>query len=62
MSFQIGEAVRYIPGYRGYHAATVVGIEGATGEYIIEFTSGKRVTAWEDELETDDLNNFGGYR
>lgn len=52
MKYAIGQSVRYIPGYRGYFAATIVNYDyGAATSYIIEFTSGLRLSAWEDELE-----------
>lgn len=55
MNFQISDAVRYIPGFLGYHAATIIDIEKGTGKYIVELTSGKQITAWEDELELESL-------
>ncbi|EQN50854.1 hypothetical protein HMPREF0326_05717 [Desulfovibrio sp. 3_1_syn3] len=52
MKYAIGQSVRYIPGYRGYFAATVVDYDyGAASRYIIEFSSGLQLSAWEDELE-----------
>lgn len=52
MKYDIGQQVRYILGYRGYFAATVVDYDyGAATSYIIEFSSGLQVSAWEDELE-----------
>lgn len=52
MKYEIGHDVRYIPGYHGYFAATVVDYDyGAATSYIIEFSSGLRLSAWEDELE-----------
>lgn len=52
MKYAIGQSVRYIPGYRCYFAATVVDYDyGAASRYIIEFSSGLQLSAWEDELE-----------
>lgn len=52
MKFTIGQSVRYIPGYRGYFAATVVDYDyGAATRYIIEFSSGLQISVYEDELE-----------
>ena len=52
MKYAIGQSVRYIPGYRGYFAATVMDYDyGAASRYIIEFSSGLQLSAWEDELE-----------
>lgn len=52
MKYAIGQSVHYIPGYRGYFAATVVDYDyGAASRYIIEFSSGLQLSAWEDELE-----------
>lgn len=52
MKFTIGQSVRYVPGYRGYYAATVVDYEyGTAFRYIIEFSSGLQISAHEDELE-----------
>lgn len=52
MKYDIGQSVRYIPGFRGYYAATVVDYDyGAASRYIIEFSSGLRISAYEDELE-----------
>lgn len=52
MKYDIGQSVRYIPGYRGYFAATVVDYDyGAATSYIIEFSSGLQISVWEDELE-----------
>lgn len=53
MDFQIGDSVVYKPGYMGYHMAVIVGYNNAymTGSYEIEFSSGKRISVWEDELE-----------
>lgn len=52
MKYDIGQDVRYIPGYRGYHAATVVDYEhGPAVRYVIEFTSGRQISVYEDELE-----------
>ena len=52
MKYAIGQQVHYIPGYRGYFAATVVDYDyGASTSYIIEFSSGLQISTWEDELE-----------
>lgn len=52
MKYAIGQSVHYIPGYHGYFAATVVDYDyGAATSYIIEFSSGLQLSAWEDELE-----------
>lgn len=52
MKYAIGQRVRYVPGYRGYFAATVVDYDyGAGTSYIIEFSSGLQISVWEDELE-----------
>ena len=52
MKYAIGQQVRFIPGYRGYFAATVADYDyGAASRYIIEFSSGLQLSAWEDELE-----------
>ena len=50
MKYDIGQSVRYIPGYRGYFAATVVDYDYSMS-YIIEFSSGLQISVWEDELE-----------
>ncbi len=52
MKHAIGDSVYYIPGYVGYHSATIVDY-GCTHseEYIIAFTSGKEIGAREDDLE-----------
>jgi hypothetical protein len=47
--FSIGDQVRYIPGFKGYFAAEVVGFDGL--RLVIEFSSGMQITCWEDELE-----------
>lgn len=52
--WQIGDRVRYIPGYKGYFAAEVVGFDCLPllgTRVVIEFSSGKRVDCWPDELE-----------
>ncbi|WP_303172675.1 adhesin [uncultured Desulfovibrio sp.] len=52
MKYAIGQQVRYVPGWRGYFSATVLDYDyGAASHYIIEFSSGLRLSAWEDELE-----------
>jgi hypothetical protein len=48
MDYEIGDAVIYTPGYMGYYAATIVGFYGF--EVIIEFSSGKQASVWENEL------------
>ena len=47
--YQIGDEVRYIPGYKGYFAADVVDFDGV--RIIIEFSSGKQISCWPDGLE-----------
>lgn len=54
MSFQIGEAVRYIPGYRGWHDATVIGYDAVCCQYIIELSNGKELCVYGDELEWEE--------
>ena len=52
MKFNIGVTVYYVTGYRGYHAATVVNYEyGPAVRYIIELSSGRQISVYEDELE-----------
>lgn len=52
MEFKKGDQVNYIHGYKGYHAAEVVGRNGL--QYIIRFYgSGLEISVWEDELEED---------
>ena len=46
---QIGDRVRYIPGFKGWFAAEVVEFDGT--RIIIEFSSGKQISCWADELE-----------
>lgn len=48
--YAIGDSVRYIPGYRGYFNAIIVAADPSTS-WIIEFSSGLQISAWEDELE-----------
>jgi hypothetical protein len=45
----VGERVRYTPGYKGYFMAEVVGFDGK--QIVIEFSSGKQISCWADELE-----------
>jgi hypothetical protein len=47
--YAVGDKVRYIPSYKGYYAAEVVGFDGT--RIIIEFSSGKQISCWADELE-----------
>ena len=49
MSFDIGDRVRYVSGYKGYFAAEIVAYDGA--RLVIEFSSGKQISCWADELE-----------
>lgn len=52
MKYSIGQSVRYIPGYRGYFAATVVEYAyGTAFRYVIEFSSGLQISAHEDDME-----------
>lgn len=52
MKFNIGDTVYYVTGYRGYHAATVVGYEyGPAVRYTVELSSGLQLSVYEDELE-----------
>lgn len=52
MKYDIGQSVNLVEGYRGYHAATVVDYEyGHVFRYIIEFSSGRQISVYEDELE-----------
>jgi hypothetical protein len=48
MDYEVGDAVIYTPGYMGYHSATIVGFDGY--KVIIEFSSGKQISAWENDL------------
>jgi hypothetical protein len=48
-NYTIGDRVRYLPGYKGYFAAEIVGYDGT--RLIIEFSSGKQISCWADELE-----------
>ena len=52
--FSIGDRVHYIPSYRGYYAAVVVGYDGARP--IIKFSSGQHLVCLANEL-TDNLDN-----
>jgi hypothetical protein len=47
--YEIGDQVRYIPGYKGYHAAEVMDYDGTRP--VIEFSSDKQITCWPEELE-----------
>ncbi len=47
--YRIGDRVRYIPGYKGYFAAEVVGF--SFPYIIIELSSGLQISCYEDELE-----------
>jgi hypothetical protein len=47
--YSIGDRVRYIPGYKGYFAAEIVDYDGTRP--VIEFSSGKQISCWPDELE-----------
>jgi hypothetical protein len=49
MNFGIGDRVRYIPGYKGYFYAEVVGDDPPY--IVIEFSSGKQISVYPDELE-----------
>jgi hypothetical protein len=51
MDYEIGDAVIYTPGHMGYHSATIVGFDGF--KVIIEFSSGKQISAWENELDAE---------
>ena len=53
MSFRKGDSVRYIPGYRGWHEAVIIGYDAVRCQYVIELSNGKELCAYEDELEEE---------
>lgn len=53
MAFQKGDSVNYIPGYKGWHSATVIGFDSDRMQYLIELSNGKELNVWEDELEEE---------
>ena len=48
-TFKLGDSVRYLPGFKGYFNAEIVGYDGL--RLLIEFSSGLILTCWADELE-----------
>jgi hypothetical protein len=46
---EIGDVVRYTPGFKGHFTATVVDYNGL--RYVIEFESGFQMSVREDDLE-----------
>ena len=48
---EVGDTGYLKEAYLGYRHYEIVGFEHATGRIVVELSSGKQITVYEDELE-----------